>query len=81
MSGYFAKYVYEGGHRGNTHPHAFFVINIVSDFKSELISLWDSVLKFGDSFTFHKGYFCSEPFKKGKTVCLKLDLINQTLRI
>ena len=81
MSVYFVKYVYEGEHRGNTHPHAFFVINILSDFKSELISLWDSVLKFGDSFTFLKGYLCSEPFKKGKTPCLKLDLINQTLRI
>ena len=69
MSVYFVKYVYEGGHRGNTHPHAFFVINIVSDFKSELISLWNFGSNYLTKIPFHKGYLCSEPLKKGKTLC------------
>ena len=80
MSDNFIKSIYVGRHRVDTHPHHFIDINIGTDFKLELISLWDSVLKFGNSSAFHKGYLCSEPFKKG-TLCKNLDLIKLTLRI
>ena len=80
MSVYFVKYLYEGKHRGNTHPHSLFHIDIITDFKSEQFSLWNFGSKYLTKIPFHKGYLCSEPFKKGKSLCLKLDLTNQILK-
>jgi len=80
MSDNFIKSIYVGRHRVDTHPHRFIDINIGTDFKPELISLWNLGVKSLTNIPFHKGYLCSEPFKKG-TLCKNLDLIKLTLRI
>ena len=80
MSVYFVKYLYVGRHRGDMHPHRLFDIDIRTDFKTEQISLWNFGSNYLTKIPFHKGYLCSEPFKKGKTLCLKLNLTNLTLK-
>ncbi len=67
-------------HRVDKHLHRFIDINIVTDFKPELISLWNLGIESLANIPFHKRYFCSETFKKGK-LCKNLDLIKLTLRI
>ena len=58
MSDNFIKSIYVGRHRVDTHPHRFIDINIGTDFKPELISLWNLGLKSLTNIPFHKGYLC-----------------------
>ena len=62
MSDNFIKSIYVGRHRVDTHPHRFIDINIGTDFKPELISLWNLGIESLTNIPFHKGYLCSEPF-------------------